>query len=72
MKGWSTPVGGDGKGFPDLILARVGNRIFAKVYFWEVKIPPDKVSPEQEAWLDLLGGRVITPSDWDFIVNALK
>lgn len=82
--GWATPVGADGKGFPDLFLTRLrdpeewerpylGDYKISEYLFWEVKIPPDKVSPEQEAWINLLDtARVVTPADWDWIVETLK
>lgn len=78
---YETPLGADGKDFPDLFLIRVtefktakGNvwAIERKMLFWEVKIPPDKVRPGQQAWLDLLGGRVVTPNDWEWIVKILS
>jgi len=45
-KGWRTPVEGDGKGFPDLVLVRSGRMIVA-----ELKGDGGKVSHEQLLWL---------------------
>lgn len=64
VNGWRTPVEGDGKGFPDLVLARAGRVIFA-----ELKGAKGKLSPEQEAWLEELTGGVYgwcvwRPADW--------
>jgi hypothetical protein len=47
--GWRTPVQGDGKGFPDLVLARPPRVIFA-----ELKTAKGKLGPEQENWLAAL------------------
>ena len=45
-KGWRTPVGADGAGFPDLVLTRPPELIFA-----ELKAEKGRTTPEQEAWL---------------------
>ena len=76
---YETPVGADGKGFPDLILAKV---VFSKhsehghdIVPLEIKIPPDKVRPEQQEWLSLLNGYVINPfdeQDWEWLVKRLE
>lgn len=71
--GWRTPVGADGKGFPDLFLVGTGINEF-QFRFWEVKIPPDKLRPEQREWLELVGGNVVNPFDdasWEFIRESL-
>ena len=62
--GWRTPVQADGKGFPDLVLAREGDVIFA-----ELKRQKTKLTPEQELWFqELFGGQALMvvwrPSDW--------
>lgn len=46
----ATPVSGDAKGFPDLILVKPGH----PVLYVELKRELGKPSPEQIAWLDLL------------------
>lgn len=43
---WRTPVQGDGKGFPDLLLLRGGSMIVA-----ELKVGKNALTYEQEAWL---------------------
>lgn len=63
-QGWMTPVAADGKGFPDLVLARGGRLVFA-----ELKAERGRMSKEQDAWLDALrltGATVavFTPRDW--------
>jgi hypothetical protein len=47
--GWATAVQGDGKGFPDLVLARNGY-----VLFVELKAKAGRLSAEQDAWLEAL------------------
>lgn len=47
---YETPVAADGKGFPDLILVRQDRLIAA-----ELKVPPNKPTPEQIAWLGAFG-----------------
>lgn len=63
-KGWRTPVQGDAKGFPDLLLTREGDLLFA-----ELKSEKGKVSPEQQQWIDALKktghpAEIWRPSDW--------
>lgn len=43
---YQTPVGADGKGFPDLCCVR------DRVVFIELKVGKNKLSPEQQAWAD--------------------
>jgi len=45
---WRTPVGADGKGWPDLTLCR------ERVVFAELKMWPKKPDVNQQAWLDWL------------------
>ena len=70
---YRTAWGADGVGFPDLVLVselwQTGTGYLT--YFWEVKIPPDKTTKAQREWLRLLGGRVVMPSDWDWIIEEL-
>lgn len=47
---WATPVGGDSKGWPDLVLVKAGHRLA----FRELKKELGKLTPEQFDWLDLL------------------
>lgn len=49
-RGWRTPVQGDGKGWPDLVL--VGPR---GVLFRELKSRAGLPTAEQQAWLGALG-----------------
>lgn len=70
-KGWRTPVGADGAGFPDLVMVRIkeGQRI---ILYVELKSQEGKVTPEQKQWLDLLNGSVWKPSDFNLIVEILR
>jgi hypothetical protein len=43
---WSTPIQGDGVGFPDLQLLRGRQQLVA-----ELKVGRGKLTPEQEEWL---------------------
>ena len=56
-------------GFPDLVLARGGQVIFA-----ELKAQKGRVSAAQWAWLNELVGHdyVWRPSDWEVIVEVLR
>ncbi len=71
-KGWRTPVSGDGKGFPDLVLVRPPEIVFA-----ELKAASGRVSSEQEAWLEALSRcegietRLWRPSDFEEIQAML-
>jgi len=47
---WKTPIGGDAKGFPDLMMLRPGREIA----FAELKKELGKLSPEQLEWQGLL------------------
>jgi hypothetical protein len=60
-KGWRSPVQGDGKGFPDLLLLKNGRVILA-----ELKDARGKVSDDQWKWLDegMDLSRVWRPADW--------
>jgi hypothetical protein len=69
---WRTPIGGDGKGWPDLTLVRPPRLIFC-----ELKSERGKLRSEQRGWLDVL--RLLpqaevhlwTPADWDELVEVL-
>jgi len=69
QRSWSTPIRYDGRGFPDLVLARDGVVLFA-----ELKNEKGYPSREQRAWLAEIGGqaRLWRPRDWDSIVEELK
>lgn len=62
--GWRTPIQGDA-GFPDLVLARSGEMIFA-----ELKSRTGRLAEEQKAWGLVLGTvpgvayYVWRPADW--------
>jgi hypothetical protein len=72
-QGWRTPVQADGKGFPDLVLVKLGRCLFA-----ELKSERGRLSLEQKAWLSdltLCSGvecHVWRPSDWNIINATLK
>jgi VRR-NUC domain len=63
-KGWRTPVGADGKGFPDLVLAKPH-----ALFFVELKAENGRLTAEQEAWGTVLGYSadwyVWYPHDWE-------
>jgi VRR-NUC domain len=69
---WRTPIGGDGKGWPDLTLVRPPRLLFA-----ELKSETGTLRPEQREWLDVL--RLLpqaevflwTPADWNLLVEVL-
>lgn len=50
-----------GAGFPDLILSKKGRQTL----FVECKTDRGVVSDKQQIWLDLLGGHVVRPKDFD-------
>jgi hypothetical protein len=59
-----TPVGADGKGFPDLCLVR------ERIVFMELKVRYRQLTPEQELWRDriiLAGGEWwrISEKEWE-------
>lgn len=61
--GWRTAVGGDGAGFPDLVLVR------DRVVFVELKVGRNTLAAEQAEWaryLELAGAEfhVWTEHDW--------
>ena len=66
-QGWRTPVQGD-TGSPDLLLARDGRVVLA-----ELKTDTGRVRPEQQAWLEHLGGHgfLWRPAGRDFVEAVL-
>jgi len=72
-KGWRTPVQGDGKGFPDLIMVRAKVQIVA-----ECKSEGEEPTDDQRAWLQAFAAIpgctcfVWWPHDWDEIEPLLK
>ena len=60
-KGWRTPVGADGVGFPDLVLAKMG-----RVLFVELKGTKGRLSAAQLDWMGQLDEHmeVWTPNNW--------
>jgi len=75
---WRTAVAADGKGFPDLVLARptVTNSP-GRLIFAELKVPPNDLTREQAHWIWLLENvakaevYVWTPAQWDEIERIL-
>jgi hypothetical protein len=70
--GWRTPVQGDGKGFPDLLLLRGGRIVVA-----ELKVGTRQTTVEQDDWLaawEATGAEVFVwrPCNWNQIVEVLK
>lgn len=71
--GWATPVQGDGKGFPDLVLVRDHRLIFT-----ELKSDTGRLTPEQQVWLDDLAHVTTTeahlwrPGDLQGIAHILR
>ncbi len=63
---WRTPVGADGKGFPDLVIVGPGGQLYR-----ETKGEREPSTPEQRVWAArLLASHgadyaVWRPSDWD-------
>lgn len=73
-QGWRTPVSGDGKGFPDLVLVPPPGH--GRVIYRELKSPGRRLDPDQEVWRDRLlaageNWAVWYPADWPTIVPLL-
>ena len=71
-KGWATPVQGDGKGFPDLVLVRG-----EKVIIAELKVGKNKATKEQAEWLTAFADAnlecyVWRPEQWAEIEEVLR
>lgn len=65
--GWRTTVQYDGKGFPDLVMARHGRVVLA-----EIKTETGRVSPHQKRWIAASGAHLWRPSDWPQIQEILR
>jgi hypothetical protein len=65
---WITAVQGDGKGFPDLVMARKQFVIFA-----ELKTETGRMTSEQDMWSAVLPNCYLwRPSDYEEIERILK
>jgi hypothetical protein len=69
--GWRTPVQGDGKGFPDLVLVR------DRIIFAELKSRTGRLTDDQTAWCEALtaaGAEVYVwrPDDLQHIADILR
>lgn len=74
---WVTPVQGDGKGWPDLVLVKNG-----RIWFVECKSEGGKLTAEQRDWVYALRkvqlttaavkAWIIRPSDFDSFFEDLK
>ena len=73
--GWVTAVAGDGRGFPDCIITKLGRTIIAEL---KTNSRKSKLSIEQARWLLILrrtpGLEVFIwrPRQWDRIVSILQ
>ena len=70
---WITAVGADGKGWPDLLLCHEQRGV---TIARELKVPPNKTTPEQDEWLRVLNvcnisAKVWEPLDWNEIERTL-
>jgi hypothetical protein len=64
---WRTPVGADGKGFPDLTLVR------ERLIFAELKLAPGKPNVDQQRWLDKLASAGCEAYCWtDRILDQIE
>ncbi|HYH69431.1 MAG TPA: hypothetical protein VD866_32350 [Urbifossiella sp.] len=57
----------DGRGFPDLVLARADTVVLA-----ELKARRGVLRPDQQRWVRAAGARVWRPADWQLIVTTLE
>jgi hypothetical protein len=62
-RGYRTPVSADGRGFPDLVIARGGHELL----FVELKRTGGRMTAAQMGWLSTLWqfAHVWTPVEWD-------
>lgn len=73
VRGWRSPVQGDGKGFPDLLAIRGPRLVVA-----ELKSAKGRLSGEQEEWLDdwrdIPGAEVFVwrPADLDAAIEVFS
>lgn len=72
-KRWETPVGGDGMGFPDLVIVHPER---GELYYREIKAQYEKVRPQQQQWGDWLlsAGQdwaIWRPKQWDETIVPL-
>lgn len=63
---------GSERGFPDLCICGHG-----RIWFFELKGPKPKISPEQEAWIETLSAcgadaRFVYPDDLDDVLATLQ
>jgi hypothetical protein len=68
---WRTPVGADGKGYPDFTLVR------ERIFWAELKGERGSLSPEQKVWIDklrLAGAEVYVwkPRHMEEIIETLR
>lgn len=67
---YETPVRGDGRGFPDLVLARLTDGV-PRVLLVELKTDTGRLSEHQKRWLRESGASVWRPGDWEEIRRVL-
>lgn len=65
-KGWRTAFEGDA-GFPDFVAAKDGD-----LEVQEHKLPGNHPTSDQRLWLAASGGRLVSPRDWDLIVQVAQ
>lgn len=67
QKGWRTAVSADGRGFPDLVIAKPGRLIFA-----ELKSSVGLLTDPQREWLSVLDNAYLwTPKDWPQPIQSI-
>lgn len=64
---YETPVRGDGRGFPDLCLARGGRVVLA-----ELKSETGVLSEHQARWIRESGANVWRPKQWELILATIR
>lgn len=73
-KGWRTAVGGEGKGFPDLVMIHPA---LQKMVVAELKVGRNTTTHDQDVWLDHFKEvcddvYVWRPTDWPTIQKVLS